>query len=231
MKQVTIVQVTARDRAIFTYIGRAGIASLDQLQRRHWAGNRVQTATDRLLKLKRAGLLTMHYTDARGARERVYALTKAGRALLDPGEQQRVRVGLAPRREHKQQLLAQDYRLRLEREVTEQGGHLRDWFDERELRSERELHKAAGRRAPRATDVDECADARAVIADADGRQREVEIEIDGQYYGQMLAGKMGDLARSAQRNGRAVHYVCLSHRLKLVQAAAAPYREIEVISL
>ncbi|MDQ2810232.1 MAG: replication-relaxation family protein [Chloroflexota bacterium] len=217
-----------RDLDIMCVIGRSGIASFEQLYHREWAGKSRQTCADRLLVLKRAGWLTMHYTDARGGRrERVYALTRAGQALLPATERERVRVGLAPSREHMQQLLAQDYRLVLEQRLAAQGHRLVDWLDERELKSAEKRRQNRAHRQGHNVPAQECADARAVIQHADGQQQQLEIEIDGHYYGKMLKNKMSDLAALQ----RPVVYVCLPGRLNAVRAAAAPYADIHVESL
>jgi DNA-binding PadR family transcriptional regulator len=220
-------QLTDQDRALLAFVGGAGIASLDQLYRRHWPGRSLPTCCDRLGWLQRAGLLEGYYTNARRPGDRVYALTPAGRAVLPPGERARTRVGRCPRAEHKQQLLAQEYRLRLEAQLARQGARLVDWWDERELRREYARAGSQPQRAPGFHEVRGCADARAVIAYEDGGRATWDIEIDGAYYGAQLARKMQALAAGQ----RAVIYLCEGSRAPIVRGAAAAYSTIQVVTL
>jgi len=218
----------SRDLDLLRVIGKSGIAAFEQLYTRGWDGKSRQTCANRLLTLKRAGLITMHYTTARSdSRERVYALTRAGRDILPVEDRAGVRIGLAPKREHHQQLLAQDYRLLLEQRLAGQGARLVVWHDERELKSVQKRRQNQQPRGQRNDPAPECADAAAQIEYADGQQTVLTIEIDGHYYGKMLRNKMHDLAALNQP----IVYVCLTKRRKAVQAAAAAYPAIQIESL
>jgi DNA-binding PadR family transcriptional regulator len=223
----SIPPLTERDRALIAFVGRAGIASLDQLHQRHWAGASRQTCRDRLGRLERAGLLEAYYTNAWRPGERVYTVTQAGRAALSPSLRARTRVGRCPRAEHKQQLLAQEYRLRLEAQLARQGARLVDWWDERELRCESARAGFQRGGAPGCYEVRGCADARASVEYEDGRREIWDIEIDGAYYGARLARKMRVLAAEE----RAVVYLCEGVRAPIIRGAAAAYPTIQVVTL
>lgn len=72
------------------------------------------------------------------------------------------------------------------------------------------------------------ADARAVIQNRDGAVQEIDIEIDGQYYGKMLEEKAASLGRSS----RPVLWACSSPgRVASVTRAVQGYPNITVMQL
>lgn len=221
-------QVTARDLRLLQWIGQAGIASQDQLHRHFWAGQQPETAQNRLAQLVKAGYLQTTLCDVRRADgEVVYMLTDEGRQQFAPQDQATLRVGWPAVGELAQQLLAQDTYLYLAEQVQTQGGELVAWHTERDLRSA--FYQAARRAAAQhhAPPDWEIADAQAVITTIEGRTQEVDIEIDGQYYGQMLRRKA---ARFGQ-GGRPTLWVCPPARERAVRRATQPYINIQVLVL
>ncbi len=225
----TYVKVlTARDRELLAWTGRCGLASAVQLARRFWLGACEQTARDRLQQLARSGYLAAdHYRHGR-ASLLVYSLTKKGRDLFSPSQRERLFVGLPDAGALRQQLLAQEVRLRLELDAQAQGDQVLDWQTERELRAEasREQRQDPRSRDTRAASI-EIADARIVIQRADGGIDEIDIEIDGQYYGQMLRTKAGKLGAGR----RPVIWACEPSRVATVTQATASQPNIRVLPL
>jgi hypothetical protein len=225
-RRYAVKRITERDRQILQWTGRHGLASDEQLARRFWSGKRVSTARDRLAQLAKAGYLEQHACDARKPGERVYSLTRQGRLLFTGAERERLQVGLPAPGEIKQQLLAQEAYMRLEDQVAEEGHRLAYWRSERELRGEfRRAQQSAEQEHKEAPDW-EIADAQAVITDGNGEVvEEVDVEIDGQYYGKMLRAK----AARFGRGGRPTVWVCEPHRAKIVQGAIRPYANIRIL--
>lgn len=219
-------QLTKRDLRLLSWIGQAGIAALDQLQRHFWAGRHVQTAQDRLAQLVKMGYLHRTLCDIRRAEgEWIYSLTHQGRQQFAPQERAQLRVGQPGPGELAQQLLAQEVYLHLAEEARAQGGELVAWRAERDLRGA--FHRLA-RQAERqhgAPPAWEIPDAQAVIVTADGSTQEVDIEIDGQYYGKMLRQK----AVRFGTGGRPTLWVCVPAREPVVRRATQPYANIRVL--
>ncbi len=182
--------ITNRDREVLSFIGRGGIASLDQLHRRFWPAASKQTCRARLLKLEKSWLVTSYYMDARkyGTAVLCFSITTTGASLFTAGERERMIIGPPAGHEIKQQLLAQTARIQFEQKLLSQGSKLLDWINERELRRRQSrsirnhcLHY-------------EIADCQAVIENQQGSRTIFDIEIDGYYYGQMLREKISWLA-------------------------------------
>jgi hypothetical protein len=209
------------------WVGRAGIAAETQIHRGFWAGRNIQTTRDRLAQLVRAGYLEQTTCDARGKEEVVYTLTHRGRRQFTAAEREQLQVGLPPLKARQQQLLAQEAYLHLAAEARRAGGMLREWRPERELRAEfrRAQQAAVHRHQPAPTW--EIADGQAVIVDADGFVREIDIEIDGQYYGQMLRSK----AARFGAGGRPILWACTANRVQTVSEAIEPYGNIHILAL
>ncbi|MDQ2808015.1 MAG: replication-relaxation family protein [Chloroflexota bacterium] len=221
-------QLTTRDRELLRWIGQAGIASEGQIHRRYWAGKRLGTAQDRLLQLRKAKLVEQHRCDVARPGETVYTLTRKGRLLFEQAERSRLHVGLPAAHEIKQQLVAQDAYIYLAAEVQAAGGTWGDWRSERELRSEfRQAQNAATAGGPSAPTW-EIADAQAVWTDATGSVQIVDVEIDGQYYGKMLARKLARFGGS----GRPTVWICDNpRRAANIARAAAAWPTIRVITV
>ena len=178
--------LTRRDHEILRFIGQGWLASLDQLHRKFWAHATPITTYERMRELVRAGVVERKTVHLRKAGELVYVLTRLGAAEFPYPERQKFIIGLPARHELKQQLLAQDARLILERNLANQELHLVDWLNERELR------RISGREG-------EIPDARAIIQDNQGGLSELDFEIDGAYYSQMLKAKLRDFGKSGKQ--------------------------------
>ena len=136
-------------------------------------------------------------------------------------------MGLPSLAEIRQQLMAQDVRTVIEREIHESGGQVVEWQYERHLRAElrRKLARARGRvREQMPVDIP---DARATICTATGSVELLDIEVDGAYYGKMLCQK----AKCLSKSGRQVVWVCSAERAGYLQEALAGYPNIRVLAV
>ena len=218
--------VTARDAAILAWVGRNGLATVDQLLRQFWPGAKRSTGGDRLRQLVKARLLTVHHCDARRADEQVYCLTDGGRLHFPAAQRAHLHTGLPATHELKQQLLAGDAYVALADELTAAGVRILDWQSERTLRSEFRLAQQAAERHDAPPPTWQIADAQVVTADPDGTILTTDVEIDGQYYGAMLRNKVQRFGEG----GRPTLWVCDSApRAARVATLAAPYPTIRVI--
>jgi hypothetical protein len=194
--------ITERDRQILEFVGRNGVAAIGQLHSRYWTNAKERTAQERLQQLVNAGYLLRDSTDTRQPGEIIYGLTRKGAGEFGRLEARRLTVGLPNRGEMKQQLQMQDTYTRLEKDLAGRGAKLVDWRNERELRGEqrREQIRTKGRSAGSRSrlNFEDIADGQAVIEQADGTLTQLDIEADGQYYGQMLKNKLTQLSRSAR---------------------------------
>ena len=128
-----------------------------------------------------------------------------------------MQLGWPSRGEYHHLVLAQETRLLLEMRLAAQGGVLLQW------RSERLRHLS-----PPQTNPQDIPDAQVEWRAASSSLVEVvDIEIDGQYFGQMLAQKA---AHYGDHPGR-VLWACSSDRAALVGAAIHPYPNIELLIL
>jgi DNA-binding PadR family transcriptional regulator len=209
------------------WIGHAGIAAETQIHRGFWAGRHIVTAQDRLAQLVKAGYLERTTCDARGQEEVVYALTRLGRRQFAAAEREQLQVGLPTLKARKQQLLAQEAYLRLEAEARAAGATLHEWRSERELRAAFCRAQQAAIRRQHPLPTWEIADGQVVIVEADGLIREMEVEIDGQYYGQMLRNK----AARFGAGGRPTLWVCTASRVHAVSEAIKPYGNIHILAV
>jgi hypothetical protein len=217
----------ARDLAILRWVGRGGLAAENQLIRRFWPGCRAATARDRLRRLVQADYPARHICDARRPGEVVYTLTPCGRRLFPPDEQRTLQIGLPAAGARRQQLVAQDAYQYLEQEAHAQGGHLIAWLGEAALRSAFYRTARAGPRQALAGPT-EIPDAQVQIAGVDGRTLTYDVEIDGQYHGQMLRKKLDRFGTG----GRPTLWICAAPaRSAHIRQAAARYPNIRVIAL
>jgi DNA-binding PadR family transcriptional regulator len=220
-------RLTDRDYAILRWIGQAGIAAEEQLQRRFWTGRSRETAQGRLTQLVKAGYLEQTTCDARGQEEVVYALTRQGHRQFAVAERALLQVGLPPLKARQQQLLAQEAYIRLDAEARAAGGRVHEWRSERVLRSEFRRAQQAAIRWGQPPPTWEIADGQVVIVTADGLIQEIDIEIDGQYYGRMLRSK----AARFGAGGRPTLWVCTANRVHAVSAAIEPYSNIRILAV
>src|SRR5437868_4213404 len=116
-------------------IGESGVASLEQLHSRFWSQASVKAARRGLLKLEKLGYLQSAYTDVRGERELIFSLTELALQQFSQKEQGRLLSGIPKYNELGQQLLIQETRLVLERELAQRDAKLLEWRNEHLLRS------------------------------------------------------------------------------------------------
>lgn len=222
--------LTERDHQVLRWVGQGGVAGLGQLHRRFWPQAKERTAQERLNQLVAAGYMERQYTNTRRPGETVYGLCRKGAAMFSKLEQTRLTVGLPNRQEMKQQLLAQATRLILEQKQAERGGKLVEWLNEHRLRSlQRREQIASGESISAPLEFEDIADAQAILTDEHGETSCLDIEIDGQYYGQMLKNKIASLASS----GRPILWVTnggsgRARRIEL-EIAGAKASNIEVL--
>ena len=195
--------LTERDRKILIFTGQGGIATLTQLHQKFWEQAKERTAYERLGELVRAGYLGSQTVHIRKSGERVYTLTPKGVRQFSVPEREGLMVGLPAHHELKQQLIAQDIRLLVEKEFEQRGMKLLEWQNERQLRSEQRHQLEQAKRARGwgkviAGAVEDIPDARVMIVNAEGETGELDIEIDGQYSKQMLVDKISSFARTAR---------------------------------
>jgi hypothetical protein len=192
----------SRDIQILRFVGKGGVATLGQLLQKFWENARERTAYERLIELSRDGYLKSSQTQARGKVEQIFILTAKGAREFGWLERKGFMVGIPGLGEMKQQLYSQDTRLALEAGLIERGGKLVDWQNERELRRNQRLSQETNRKLKGFARVEvggeNIPDARALIEDSDGQRVEVDIEIDGSYYGQMLREKIKSFAASSK---------------------------------
>ncbi len=225
--QATAKQLTARDIEILLWIGRAGVASLDQVARHFWAGRSEMTAMERMRRLVKAGYLEMHSCNMRTPGERVFALSEQGYMHFGSAQRERLQVGLPALPEMRQQLMAQDAYLALQARIIGEGRKLVDWWTERELRARLKRRGPTDMRREEARFPVEIPDAEAVIVNTHGEVEILYVEIDGAYYGKMLWQKASGLSKS----GHQVVWVCTQARTERIRQAVAGFRNIQVLSI
>jgi hypothetical protein len=185
--------IMERDLEVLKFIGKGGLASISQIHAKFWSDTKEKTCLDRLEKISKAGYLKCQLsTHLNPEGERVYLLEPASFKLFSRAIQDRFFKNIHTS-EIKQQLLAQDALLKLEKEWAEQGKVIVNWKHERELKSElsHQQHKGID------TSEVEVADAQATVRDdSTGEIYQVDIEVDGEYYGKMLKSKIDRFAAS-----------------------------------
>lgn len=210
----------ARTRILLRWIGEGGLASRVQLARRFWPAARYpRTAYQHLYRLVRQGYLLTDGYDRRGQHHDLYILTAAGSAVLGAAPPF-VRIGWPPPREWPHLLAGQEVRLHLEQRLASagQGGVIRAWRTDYRLRH----LPLPVRDQPAIADIQMEWQRTATSA-----SETVLIEIDGAYFGQMLATKVAAYANPATR----VLWVCPPHRVARLRRAVAAYPHIEILPL
>ncbi len=122
----TAKKLTGRDYEILRFIGSGGLATVDQLHRKFWAGKQKRTARERLLQLEKAGWLKTHFVAFRQREEQelVLVLTSKGAVQhFSAAERERFIIGLPASHEQKQQLLFQETRLAIEEQLAQYHQH------------------------------------------------------------------------------------------------------------
>lgn len=215
---------TERDMELMRRIGQSGLDSFENIKANFWADAKERTARERLLQLEKAGWIEAKYVDARKPGELIFTLTTRGEKLFTRPERDRFMT--ARPQEYNQQLLAQDSRTRLERQLAEQGARLLDWKNEHELKSAASKNyrrsAASGASSEQGAEV---ADAQAIILNGDGQTITLDIEIDGAYFGKQLAKKVSSLSSS----GQPALWVTTPGRTRTITQALQPHPQIEMM--
>lgn len=200
------LNLTERDFDLLRLAATGQVFSLDQAHTLYWPDAERSTAQARLARLVAGGLLQSAYTNARGLSEQIYCLTHDGAGLLTPMEQQRADPSLPGRATMRQQLDAQDTRIKLTKYLAGKGERILKWRTEAELRGDhianirKMIYKKGRKLKPdELAALPDIPDAEAFVERiADGATYKMLIEIDGAYYGALLEKKicgMRDLAR------------------------------------
>lgn len=222
--------LTERDMESLRWTGQGGVAALDQLWRKFWPGTKLQSCYDRLQLLRKAGLLEKEFIDIHTLRAvPAYFLTQKGAELFPREEYERFIIGLPHYNELWQQLLGQEGRLELERQLEQEGAKLLDWLNERELRSIARRNQAirqAGNPGSAPVRKAEIADAQAVIQTKTGEVQRLNIECDGSYYGVMLHKKIMEFAGTDEPT---LWITCGKARGKRIKAETEKYPNIMVL--
>jgi hypothetical protein len=209
--------LSTRNQVILRWIGEGGVATRQQLTRRYWSDARPRTAYRQLQRLVSSGYLLMRPWHIATRQEVIYALTPEGGWVLNAGAPH-LYIDWPSHGEIDHLIRGQEVRSLLEQRLAARGGTLIQWRSERLLRHLQ----------PPSTQPGDIPDAQMIVRPTqNGPIETVDIEIDGKYYGQMLAGKAaqyGDYTRP-------VLWVCEPHRAPLVGTAIQSYPNIELLVL
>lgn len=218
MKRAKIA--TERDIEIMRLAGNNGIIGFKQIKREFFELASDKTARERLSQLEKAGWIANFRSDARERGELVFKLTDEGRKLFSKVERDLFMT--ARPTEYKQQLNAIDARYQLKQQLDERGAKLIDWKNEHQLKSEYGHLKHVEGVPQWQLDRLEIADARATVEEADGQQVEIDIEIDGAYYGKQLDEKIGKMANGS----RPALWVTTPNRAERIANEIAPHANL-----
>ena len=214
MKRARIA--TERDKEIMWLAGTNGIIAMGQVKEQFFNLAAYKTGRERLSQLEKAGWLESFRSDARERGELLFKLTDKGEKLFSRAERDRFMTARA--QEYKQQLAAIDARFKLAKQLQERGAKLVDWKNEHELKSEYGRLKYVVNVPRWELDRLEMADARAIIEDANGQTVEIDIEIDGAYYGKQLREKVAKMGSGE----RPTLWVTTADRAAKISGAIAP---------
>lgn len=218
-EQLASRPLTQRTYAILRWIGQGGLATRNQLARRFWPGGQYQTVHKHLYRLRQAGYLLIRPWHVPDRHTVLYALTCRSSQALQirlPA----IQIGWPSNGEYTHLILGQETRLLLEQQVAAQGGEILEWRSDRLLRHLRS--PADGE------DSHEIPDAEVDVRT--GSRQAVEtwaVEIDGQYYGAMLAAKAAHYAEHPYP----VLWACRPQRAATVYAAVRQYSNIQLLVL
>jgi Replication-relaxation len=185
--------LTERDKAVLRWIGANGVATTAQLTAKFWSNSNETNCLNRLRMMIKAGWLSSHYVDfdrqLRGLR--VFCLTRAGaKQHFSAAEIATMMIGLPPRSTLKQQILAQQARLEIEKQLALQGYTLIEWQNESNLRSKFCNKKPFSQF--NSLNTANITDAQIVVKDKKGNFNSLQIEIDGSYSRAMIARKLDE---------------------------------------
>lgn len=205
-----------RTKEILEFIGTDGIASLDNLHHKFWPLQSLETCRKYLSQLEKIGWLKSYFIHVCKPGQLVFTLTaKGAREHFSQAIRKDLMIGLPANLELKQQLLAQDARLQLEKRLAAEGKRIIEWQNERQLRRETVRNIKSGRSTLNA--LNDIADARMTVLSVDGRTYRQEIEIDGEYYGQMLKNKI----ETYRRKGSLMLWATTSNRANRIREEIA----------
>lgn len=212
------MNLTERDKAVLRWIGANGVATVAQLTAKFWAASNQTNCVNRLRMLVKVGWLESHYVDfdrhLRGLR--IFCLTFAGaRQHFSAAEMHTMMLGLPPRSILKQQILAQQARLEIEKQLASQGFTLVEWQNESTLRSNLWQGKQFSQLSPLGSSV---TDVQIKIKDGKNNVSLLQIEIDGFYYREMLNEKI----KTYRGSGISVLWLTTSNtRMNLIRKAVS----------
>lgn len=175
--------------AILEFIGTDGIASLVNLSQKFWPESSIPSCRRFLKHLEKGGWVEHHFIQVCKQGQLVFTLTaKGARENFSQAARKNLMIGLPANSEIKQQMLAQKARMQLEEQLAVEGKRIIEWQNERQLRRETIRNIKSG--ISNLLDLNDNADARMTVMSKDGQTYRLEIEIDGEYYGQMLRTKL-----------------------------------------
>ncbi|OJV93791.1 MAG: hypothetical protein BGO39_15595 [Chloroflexi bacterium 54-19] len=201
---------------ILEFVGTDGLASLENLYDKFWPGLGVQSCRRFLSQLERAGWLERHFIHVRKPGQLVFTLTVRGaKDHFGQAARKNLMIGLPANGEIKQQLLAQQARLQLEKQFAAEGKRIIEWQNERQLRRETVRNIKSG--ISTLSTLNDIADARMTVQTQEGCVYRQEIEIDGEYYGQMLKNKI----ETYRQKGTPILWVTTSNRANRIKSEIA----------
>jgi hypothetical protein len=180
---------------ILAFIGTDGLASLENLHRKFWPGGKsIQTCRRYLSQLEKIGWLKSYFIHVCKPGQLVFTVTSKGaKENFSQAARKNLMIGLPANQEIKQQMLAQQTRLFLEEQLAAEGKQIIEWLNERQLRRETIRNIKSG--ISTLHSLNDIADARMTIQSVGGQIYRQEIEVDGEYYGQMLKAKIEAYSR------------------------------------
>jgi hypothetical protein len=207
------VHQNTRAIEILEFIGTDGIASLDNLHQKFWSGESLETCRKYLSQLEKIGWIKSYFIHVCKPGQLAFTLTaKGAKDNFSQAVRKNLMVGLPANLEIKQQLLAQQARLELEKQLAVEGKRIIEWQNERQLRRETGRNIKSGNSS--LNTLNEIADARMTVQTQKGRVYRQEIEIDGEYYGQMLKNKI----ETYRRKGSPMLWVTTSNRANKIKS-------------
>jgi hypothetical protein len=201
------VRQNTRANEILEFIGTDGIACLENLRQKFWADESLETCRKYLSQLEKTGWIKSYFIHVCKPGQLVFTLTaKGAKANFSQAARKNLMVGLPTNLEIKQQLLVQQARLELEKQLAAKGERIIEWLNERQLRRETVRNIKSG--ISTLYTLNDIADARMTVQTLEDRVYRQEIEIDGEYYGQMLKNKI----ETYRRKGTPILWVTTSNR-------------------
>lgn len=201
---------------ILEFIGTDGIASLENLHHKFWPLQSLGTCRKYLSQFEKIGWLKSYFIHVFKPGQLVFTLTaKGAKENFSQTARKNLMVGLPANLEIKQQLLAQNARLQLEKQLAAKGERIIEWLNERQLRRETVRNIKSGISTLYA--LNDIADARMTVQTQEGRIYRQEIEIDGEYYGQMLKNKI----ETYKRKGSPIFWVTTPNRANRIKGEIA----------